>query len=282
MPAFPDLACMEASLFKCVALPLRLTADTAIHYESEGRKDHMLLYLQHGMLSYAQNNQEYMQIRPGDILFLPNGSCYTSRPMGAEGISGKFVRFVLLDEKGQSVSLGDRPEVLLSDASGRFEELFEQLVSYGMHSHSGLKMLSLTAALLDELIMAQTAQAAADSIAPARQYIFSHLQQPISLQKLASLCRMSERTFCRRFQQELGEAPIAYHRRLRIRKAQELLESGMYTVEQTAETMGFVDAAHFSRAFQKQTGRTAGSIRSASFIRSPKRHMETAQKEEFR
>ena len=271
MPCLQDLAHMDAALSVTIALPLKQSADSVFRYEGAGRSDHMLFYVQKGSLSYAQNGQEYLRIHPQDILFLPSGSCYTSHPLTPEGLEGRFVRFCLTDAEGKSIRLGDRPELIFTDSAGHFEEAFEELSRYSMQSHGRLKTLALLAKLLDDLIEATAQADDKDSITPALQYMSGHLQRPVYLEKLAALCCMSERTFCRRFRKEMGEPPIAYHRRLRLRKAQELLQTGMYTVEQTAEAMGFVDAAHFSRAFARQMGYTAGSVRPDAFIVYPAR-----------
>lgn len=275
MPVLSDLMHMDAALSAKIALPLKLTGESVIHYEGSGREDHMLLYLQSGSLAYEQGGREYLQMHPRGVLFLPSGSCYTSHPVSPEGICGSFVRFALTDLHGKAVGLGARPEILFTDSSARFEDDFTELTRYSMQSHGRLKMLSLLARLLDELMEAAEQDAQGASVAPALQYMSRHLQKPVQLETLAALCCMSVRTFCRRFQEETGEPPIAYHRHLRLKKAQELLESGMYTVEQTAEAMGFVDAAHFSRAFSGHMGYSAGSVRPKGFIIYPKRRNET-------
>ena len=95
----------------------------------------------------------------------------------------------------------------------------------------------------------------------AQEYMSTHLQHPVTIQRLANLCHMSERTFCRRFREETGVPPIAYHRMLRIRKAGELLSSGICTLEYVAEALGFTDAAHLSRCFFRETGMHPGEMK---------------------
>lgn len=267
MFSLKELNSGSLGIYKVFARPLSLKENSIIHYEKTGRENHMLLLIHEGDIVYAQNNQEYLKAHTRDVLFLPSGSCYTSRPLPPYGIKGDFIQFQLFADQGHVPALGDRPERILSDASNHLGQQFKQLTDSCMHSSGALKSLSILTDLLSELLETrQLENQALHTIAPAQQYMRKHLKGPVSLDFLAELCHMSKRTFCRYFHEALGEAPMTYHRRLRILKAKELLESGLYNVEQTAEVLGFVDAAHLSHAFLKKMGYTAGSIRTPSCI----------------
>ena len=75
------------------------------------------------------------------------------------------------------------------------------------------------------------------------------------------MCFMSKSTFHRRFLKEVGLPPNTYHLNMRIEKSRKLLKSGLYTVEEVAELMGFCDTGYFSRVFFKRTGQHAGNFR---------------------
>lgn len=49
-------------------------------------------------------------------------------------------------------------------------------------------------------------------------------------------------------------SPVEYINKLRIKKACELLKSGMYTVSEAAEKTGFTNVYYFSRIFKSITG----------------------------
>ncbi|MBQ2118450.1 MAG: helix-turn-helix domain-containing protein, partial [Clostridia bacterium] len=53
-----------------------------------------------------------------------------------------------------------------------------------------------------------------------------------------------------------GLSPSEYRNRLRVRKAQELLSSSLWTTDLIAETLGFYDTSHFYRIYKKYTGKT--------------------------
>ena len=103
------------------------------------------------------------------------------------------------------------------------------------------------------------------SLLPAVRYMQNHLQQGCCIDALAELCFMSRSTFYRRFRACFHTSPAEWHMRLRIEKSEELLRSGMYTVERVSAQMGFCDAAHFCRTFYRITGKYAREYRPRAY-----------------
>jgi AraC-like DNA-binding protein len=78
------------------------------------------------------------------------------------------------------------------------------------------------------------------------------------------LCRktgMSPPTFLKWFRKSAGMAFGPYLRRLRLKKAQEMLMEGNLTVERVAQECGFSSASSFIAFFQKATGRSPSQYR---------------------
>ncbi len=265
MSVFQTLNTQSFGIRLTLAAPLRIPRGAQVLYEGSGRADHMLLYLQRGSIVYHSGGQELLRAQAGDILLLPGGSRYHSTPITEAGISGCFARFLLTDPLGRMISLGEHPQIVLSGGDSDLEQQFTTLARFSLTSMDPLGALQRFAGLLSSLMEAERRrELPGSSITPARQYLHSHLTGPVTLEKLAGLCGMSQRTFCRRFHEVTGEAPLVYHRRLRLEKARELLESGLYTVEKAAECLGFADTAHFSRSFARYMGCRAGEIRAAA------------------
>lgn len=63
------------------------------------------------------------------------------------------------------------------------------------------------------------------------------------------------------FKEETQEGILDYVNRLRIRKAQVLIRSGQFTLEQVSEMVGYASVRTFRRAFQKETGKTPGALK---------------------
>ena len=72
--------------------------------------------------------------------------------------------------------------------------------------------------------------------------------------ELAERCLVSVSTLQRVFKNTYGKTISEYRNELRISKAKKLLITGNYTVEETAEILGFYDSAYFSRCFKKAEG----------------------------
>lgn len=100
-----------------------------------------------------------------------------------------------------------------------------------------------------------------DSFEEALDYARAHLDQSLSVPHLAALAVMSERTFLRRFHERIGLNPKAWLNAERIGRAQELLESGAYPLEDVAAATGFASGESFRAAFRKQVGVAPGSYR---------------------
>ena len=88
---------------------------------------------------------------------------------------------------------------------------------------------------------------------------FSQNDLPISA--LASLCGISEVYFRRLFADKLGVSPKEYIVRLRMNYAKQLLDSGQFSVSETALMCGYNDICHFSRAFLSRVGISPGDFK---------------------
>jgi len=93
----------------------------------------------------------------------------------------------------------------------------------------------------------------------------SHLEvnyhQPVELDRLAAMARMSKRTFLRSFHAALGTSPIAYLIQLRVQRAASLLRRTEQSVTDIAFAVGFSDSNYFTRQFRKALGVTPGEYR---------------------
>ena len=97
---------------------------------------------------------------------------------------------------------------------------------------------------------------AARQILPAVEHIESHPELNTSVSELANLCFLSESYFRVQFRGHFGCSPTDYRNRLRVEKAQELLDSSLWTTELIAEKLGFCDTSHFYRVYKKIMGTT--------------------------
>jgi AraC-like DNA-binding protein len=98
------------------------------------------------------------------------------------------------------------------------------------------------------------ADALADpSLARALDYIHAHYAEDIEVDEIAREAGLSKTVLGERFVELLGEPPIRYCARYRMRKAADLLETGA-TADEAACAVGFSSAASFTRSFKREYG----------------------------
>ena len=93
-----------------------------------------------------------------------------------------------------------------------------------------------------------------DSLDVFLAWLADHLQQPMTLEAMARQAGLSERTFSRRFREQVGTTPLQWLLTARVRQAQALLESTDLTVERIATHSGFESAMAFRNRFSRVTG----------------------------
>ena len=95
------------------------------------------------------------------------------------------------------------------------------------------------------------------AIQKACRYIDEHFAQGVSLHELAQHVALSPYYLLRAFRSAVGMPPYAYLESVRIRHAQQLIESGKALAEVAVE-VGFSSQSHLTRRFQKIIGATPG------------------------
>lgn len=85
-------------------------------------------------------------------------------------------------------------------------------------------------------------------------WLENHLDQNVTVERLAEQAHMSPRTFARIFSAETGMSPGRFIEQLRIERARELLESGVEGLERVARESGFGREERLRRAFQRRLG----------------------------
>jgi len=90
-------------------------------------------------------------------------------------------------------------------------------------------------------------------ISKAVEYIHQHLNEVISVEKLASLANMSSSGFYKVFKDVMHTSPIQYTKALKLFKAQTLIQEGR-NVNEAGYLMGYNSPAQFSREYKRYFG----------------------------
>lgn len=85
-------------------------------------------------------------------------------------------------------------------------------------------------------------------------WIEHEAHRDLTLTDIARYASMSVRTLNRRFQAETGQTPMQWVTGVRVRHAQQLLETTSYGVERVGREVGFSSAANFREQFRRLTG----------------------------
>ena len=98
--------------------------------------------------------------------------------------------------------------------------------------------------------------------------VVSHIEHgyrsALSLETLAPMAGMSERTLQRYFRQAFGIPPVDYINRVRVGKACQLLAGRQLGITEVAEAVGIPDSSYFARVFRQFTGTSPTDYRKSS------------------
>ena len=96
-------------------------------------------------------------------------------------------------------------------------------------------------------------QIKADSqFASLHGWVMTNLQQDLSVSQLAEQAQMSERNFCRRFKEQMGQSPGRYVESLRLDYARQLLVEKPWPISRVSEACGYQHDDVFRRAFERR------------------------------
>ena len=86
------------------------------------------------------------------------------------------------------------------------------------------------------------------------EYVREHYREPLTNESVAAHFSYHKNYINALIKEETGTTLHSYLLGYRIERARELLASGEYSVTEAAESVGFAECTHFSRAFKKITG----------------------------
>lgn len=116
------------------------------------------------------------------------------------------------------------------------------------------------AQFIDRQVPATDSSASA-STAATRNWAVQHLDDDLTVDRLARHANMSARTFNRRFREETGQAPGAWIRSRRVDRARELLESRDLPVDEVARLSGLGTGGNLRHHLRRGVGMSPSSYR---------------------
>lgn len=98
-------------------------------------------------------------------------------------------------------------------------------------------------------------------IAHIKNYIQQHIDEDIPVERLAAEINVSVRQLQRVLKSELDMTPKQFITILKLEKAEELLQSGQWSVSEIAFKCGFADPSYFGTVFKKYFDKTPAAYR---------------------
>lgn len=226
-------------------------ANSPLH---QNRPDHGLAYKVSGVSRYTFNNGTELTLHPGQLMYLPRYSTY--RVENIELGEWYAINFQVQQEgAGQPQIISVRNAQSFARLFAEAEDLWKRrLPGYRMRA-TGL-LYTLLGKLQQEHMLPYSSGEKFLRIRPAVDYLHeNYTTEALRIDHLASLCGMTPEYFRQIFRHQFGISPIKYINKLKVRRAEELLRSGLYTVTEAALLSGFSNMSHFSREFKKTTGK---------------------------
>ena len=197
------------------------------------------------------------------VVLIAQGAPYFSHTAAygnSEQSTTLCVKFRLTDRFGQELRLNEQYLFWESAQAENCIPLFRRVLSdYLCPNINRLRLKTDLLQLFDELIthmpQPDTLPEEFRFLQPAVRHIEQDPCDNMPISDLARMCFISESYFRASFKRFTGGlSATEYRNRLRIAKAQELIDSSLWTTALIAEKLGFYDVSHFYRVYKKVNG----------------------------
>ena len=212
---------------------------------------------------------ELIDIKPGDMIFVPYGMRYVSNWTGAPRVTYITAHF-LFDSPGifsrkNSYKLQKFTPSDFGEMRRKYEFILEK---QSADETSQLAALSMFFEILSTILphLRTAPQKKMDSrILRAIEYIEKNYTEPIAVDTLAAVSNMSTSRFYPAFRAALGATPVDYLNHYRVNRAMMLLTSDAEkSIEDISMEVGFESSTYFRRVFKKITGKSPKDYRKIS------------------
>lgn len=224
----------------------------------ESRPSHAFIFRLSGEAEYSFDGKK-VRLKKGDIAFLPKGAHYECRTWNSIYMSINF-----------SANIGN-PKIafysLDSFYGPNYEiESFAELWNFG-GEEGKYKCLSMFYDLLSYISRLENMEKSEEKkyalIKPAIEYLKANIYSPtLRIDKLHSLCGISDTYLRRIFKERFRIAPQEYVLASRLTHAKSILDSGDFdSIKEVSELVGYTDPLYFSKAFKKLYGYSPSDIK---------------------
>ncbi len=218
------------------------------------RPSHGFAICTEGCPIYCFSDGTVLSSEPGKLIYLPKYSNYTVK--SSPDTSSYAINFDFPDDRFHDPILFDLQNSSVIKYFQTAEQAWRKRTT-GYLEQCFSSLYAIAAALREEMNKEYIPGSRTSMIRPAVDYINSHYAESIlSVSALSQLCGISPQYLRRLFRSVYGMSPVDYIRQLRLNRAAELIDSGLYTIHDAAALSGFLDDSYFSREFRKAYGQS--------------------------
>lgn len=229
------------------------------------------------------NNKIYRQ-RPGDVFLIERPGPYRYYlPEDSAMWEFKFINLTfgaipfwntIINSFGHTLHLGDEHNAvmeLLNDVLARSERSLTQIEVNGRAIYTvtpfesfldnSLMAYRFLHALHKHLLHTGSTSANAESVQLCIEFIRRNYSRNITSQEIAQAGFISPYYLNKRFKEVVGDTPIQYLTKVRLKNAMALLQGTDASVEEIARRCGFQNANYFAKVCKKYVGVTPSAFR---------------------
>ncbi|KAA1194357.1 AraC family transcriptional regulator [Pseudohalioglobus sediminis] len=241
------------------------------HMVRERHDDNLLLYCTAGAGRLTAGDWQG-EVQPGHIMLLPQGLTHAYEAAAGDPWTLYWVHFQGASTGVLMQYLGYREGRPLADAGvsplliGAFTSLLE-VRRTGYSTRAFINAANHLRHLVTQMSMEISAHAgrlqSGFELDHVQAYMLEHIDQPVTLERLAAVANMSKYHFSNRYKQLTGYSPIKHFLNMKMEHACHLLDATDLGVGEIALRVGYDDPLYFSRLFRKTLGSSPRGYRAS-------------------
>lgn len=216
---------------------------------------------------YTLPTGEKLHFHSGDVVVLPKNTRYYAKFISHSQSTADLIllRFLLFDDYGNEIILGDKVACVASKTGSQMYNLFmDALNTYNSITFPNSKYKIKLYTLLEHII--ESLKTHDDRLSDVITYINNNLNADTSIPTLSRIAMMSCSNLRKVFVAQLGMSPKKYVEVLKINKAKALLSDAELPVREISQMLNFYDTAHFSKKFKEIVGKTVTEYRKKDLV----------------
>lgn len=232
-----------------------------ISHIDSGFTNPRIAYICKGSCLCSAYTGEKIELREGDVWFLPKSKPYASSwTLDSEGVVEFY--FFEFDADFISFEYDTFQKIHMPSMLDAFAQLYEANLK-----GEKFRSISLFYEIIDKVVpcLKKSESEHYKMVIPALEYLYENYSEKIKIETLASLCALSQSRFHAVFKLAVGITPIEYKNGIKLSRAVEMIKNGN-TLEVVCDELSFSSPAFLRRLIKKRFNLTPKEIRKTQNI----------------